>query len=172
MVWTYAEGVNVVVGLVGPGVTLPLRHRVLRPHKPVETVLLPGEHGPGATHVAAQLPGGEVVGSAVLLREGFGLMPDRSDAWRLRGMATDERMRGQGIGSRVLGYVIGYVGRNGGGVLWCHARVPARRFYQRAGFSAVGDQWDDPHFGPHVVMWREVAAHTRAAGEYDASLQC
>ena len=156
MVWTYARGVNVVVELVDPELTLPLRQRVLRPRLPVQTALLPGEREPDAAHVAARLPDGEVVASAVLLREGFALIPDRADAWRLRGMATEERMRDQGIGGRVLGYVINHVAGHGGGVLWCHARVPARRFYQRAGFASIGAEWADPHFGPHVAMWREV----------------
>jgi predicted GNAT family N-acyltransferase len=109
-------------------------------------------------HLAALDPGGEVVGTAVLLPERFERMPDRADAWRLRGMATEARLRGQGVGSQLVRRVIEQVAARGGGLLWCYARVPAQAFYERAGFTAVGDRWEEPHLGPHVAMWREVSA--------------
>ena len=42
----------------------------------------------------------------------------------------------------------------GGELVWCNARTPARRFYERAGFVAHGDEWDEPEIGPHVAMSR------------------
>jgi hypothetical protein len=36
----------------------------------------------------------------------------------------------------------------GGTVVWC-SRTPARRFYERAGFAAHGEEWVDPEIGPH-----------------------
>jgi predicted GNAT family N-acyltransferase len=149
--------VDVRVETVPPEVTLPLRHRVLRPHLSLaEMQPLAGERNPGVVHLAARTPDGAVVGTAVLVPEPFARMPDRAGAWRLRGMATEEGLRGRGIGERVLAEAIGQVARHGGGLLWCNARVPARRFYERAGFTAVGAVWDEPPIGPHVVMWREV----------------
>jgi len=136
--------------------TYPLRQRVLRPHQRVEDVVIPGESGPGVAHIAAVTLDGEVVGTAVLLRQAFAPMPDRDPAWRLRGMATDPGRQGHGIGGRVLRHAIAYVSLHGGGLLWCHARVPARRFYERAGFTAIGEEWVEPELGPHVAMWRDV----------------
>jgi predicted GNAT family N-acyltransferase len=149
--------VDVKVETVPPEVTLPLRWRVLRSHlSPAQMVPWPGERDPGTVHLAARTQDGDVVGTAVLVPDRFALMPDRTDAWRLRGMATDDGRRGQGIGAAVLGQAIRHVAERGGGLLWCNARVPARRFYERAGFAAVGAEWDEPQIGPHVVMWREV----------------
>jgi predicted GNAT family N-acyltransferase len=48
------------------------------------------------------------------------------------------------------------VAERGGGLVWCHARTPARRFYERAGFTAVGAEWVEPPIGPHITMWRAV----------------
>jgi predicted GNAT family N-acyltransferase len=150
--------VEVRVERVEPEVTLPLRWRVLRPHlDPAEMAPWPGEHDPGTVHLAARTPDGDVVGTAVVTPDRFELMPGRTDAWRLRGMATADGLRGRGIGEAVLGQAIRQVAEHGGGLLWCNARVPARRFYERAGFTAVGAEWDEPLIGPHVVMWREVA---------------
>lgn len=146
---------DVLVAIVRPELTLPLRQRVLRPHQELRDAVLPGENAPDAAHLAA-FADGRLVGAAVLLRERFPLMPEWADAWRLRGMATDDELRGQGIGGQVLQHVIHHVARGGGGLLWCHARLPAQRFYERNGFATIGAPWIDPHTGPHSAMWREV----------------
>jgi GNAT superfamily N-acetyltransferase len=148
--------VDLRVETVPAKLTYALRQRVLRPHQRVDEVATPGEAGPDVTHIAALTPDGEVVGTAVLIREPFRLMPNRDPAWRLRGMATDPARQGHGIGGRVLRHAIGCVSLRGGGLLWCQARVPARRFYERAGFAAVGDEWVELDLGPHVAMWRDV----------------
>ena len=144
------------VELVPAESTLPLRQRVLRPHQRVEDVVVPGEREPGAAHVAALTGDGAVVATAVLVREPFAGAPDRTDVWRLRGMATADSLRGQGVGGRVMRYALGQVALHGGGLVWASVRVPARRFYEREGFAGVGDVWTDPATGPHVTMWREV----------------
>ena len=148
---------EVRVERVAAETTFPLRWRVLRPHLPrPEQTVLPGERAAGAVHLAALTADGEVVATAVLVRETFACWPERTEAWRLRGMATEERLRSQGIGGRLLRRAIEHVTDAGGGLLWCHARVPAQAFYERAGFTAVGEAWEEPHLGPHVAMWLEV----------------
>ena len=150
---------EIKVEAVAPEVTYPLRHRVLRPYLTFEEMKpQAGELDPGAVHLAAVTPDGEVVGTAVLFREPFAHLPGRVDAWRLRGVAVADGLRGHGIGAEILARVLGHVAEQGGGLLWCNARVPARRFYERAGFSVVGDEWEAPHTGPHVTMWRAVTA--------------
>jgi predicted GNAT family N-acyltransferase len=54
--------------------------------------------------------------------------------------------------------VLVYVARQGGGLLWCNARISARSFYERAGFVTRGDVWDDPNLGPHVKMELQVGS--------------
>jgi predicted GNAT family N-acyltransferase len=70
-------------------------------------------------------------------------------------MATRADLRGTGIGAQVLEACVRHVGARGGGFLWCNARVPARRFYSRAGFSEWGIEFESQGV-PHVVMWRMV----------------
>jgi predicted GNAT family N-acyltransferase len=36
--------------------------------------------------------------------------------------------------------------------VWCNARTPARGFYERAGFAAVGEEFALPDIGPHFLM--------------------
>jgi predicted GNAT family N-acyltransferase len=73
-------------------------------------------------------------------------------------MATAEDRRSTGIGAALLDAALAHVVAEGGTLVWCHARTPAGRFYERAGFAAHGDEWVDPEIGPHVAMWLEVGA--------------
>lgn len=135
---------------VTPEETAELRRQVLRGGRPVA---LPGDTEP-AFHVGV-FEGGELVGTGNVRVEPAPWAPDRP-AWRLRGMATAPSHRGQGVGAVVLGALMAHARAHGGGLLWCHARTPARTFYERAGLVTRGEPWVDPEIGPHVVMWRDL----------------
>jgi GNAT superfamily N-acetyltransferase len=126
----------------------------LRPHE-ITDALSTAPGASEAVHFAA-LEDGIVVGTAVVWREAAPWDPADERSWRLRGMATDEAKRRQGIGADLLRTVLDYVELQGGRRLWCGARTPARSFYERAGFVSRGDVWDEPHVGPHVMMERPV----------------
>jgi GNAT superfamily N-acetyltransferase len=152
-----AQNGRILVERVPPSVTHPLRRRVLRPGQPAAAARLAADAHPRAAAFAARDDDGSVVGTAIVVPAACPWLPEREDGWRLRGMATEERRRGAGVGSQVLAAVLEHVRAQGGRLVWCHARVPARRFYESAGFVAVGDEWVDPEIGPHIRMWREVA---------------
>jgi predicted GNAT family N-acyltransferase len=152
----YRRRMDVRLEQVPAAATFPLRQRVLRPHERIEQLALPGDDDPEACHIAARTAGREVVGTASVRRELPPWQLSAPQAWRLRGMATSEELRGLGIGARVLDAVLAHVAVHGGGLLWCNARVPAVPFYSRAGFSTCGEPWMDPDIGPHVAMWRQV----------------
>ena len=136
--------------------TYPLRRRVLRPHQTVDEMRLPGDDDASTGTYAAMTADGAVVATATVRPEPCPWWPERAEAWRLRGMATEPSLRGQGLGAQVLAAVVAHVARHGGRLLWCHARIPARAFYERAGFVPYGEEWDEPLIGPHVRMWRDV----------------
>lgn len=149
--------------------TFPLRQKVLRPHQAIAEMGLFDDDDPDTGVFAAVEPAtSEVVVTATVSREpppqdlaqlaapGQGNLSDRPAPWRLRGMATREDLRGAGLGTRVLADCIEHVCEHGGGFLWCWARTPASKFYERAGFVAHGEAFEDPDIGPHVLMWRRV----------------
>lgn len=147
---------DVEVRRVAAEVTFELRQRVLRPHQTVADMALPGDDDADTGHFAALTPTGQVVGTASVRREPPPWDVDASPAWRLRGMATEEEWRGRGVGAGVLAAVVHHIAAHGGGLLWCNARTPAVRFYRRAGFTTIGEPWEDPLIGPHVAMQRQV----------------
>lgn len=141
---------------VPPAETYGLRGRVLRPGAPAERVRLDADGHPDTAAFAALDAAGTIVGTGIVYPEPCRWAPDRPRAWRLRGMATAEDRRSAGVGGRVLDAILSHVAAQGGAFVWCNARVPARRFYERAGFVAHGDEWIDPEIGPHVAMWRGI----------------
>lgn len=136
---------------VAAGETRSLRQTVLRPSQPFEATTYPGDHDPETRHLGA-FAAERLVGVASLYRE------ERSDAdrhgneWRLRGMAIAPDVRGRGAGRALLAACVAHVAANGGGLLWCNARTQAVGFYAAAGLGVVGDEFDVPGIGPHVVM--------------------
>lgn len=119
-----------------------------------------GSSRPGAVAMGAVLADGEVVGTAAVAPEDppelLGQVTVERPAWRLRSMATKPELRGEGIGGLVLEAAVQHVVEQGGALVWCNARTPARRFYERFGFTAVGEEWVEPDIGPHVLMYRVV----------------
>lgn len=141
----------------------PLRTHVLRPDWPADRLLaLDADALAGTVHVTAERDGAVVgVGTVYAVApndDQRGILPDEAFApdvgWQLRGMATADAARGQGVGAAVLAECVRAVRDGGGDVLWCHARLAAVRFYEREGLAAVGDVFDIAGIGPHVVMWR------------------
>ena len=147
-------GGPLVVAFVPAAVNRPLRREVLRPHLGPEAAVYPGDDDPRAGHVAAT-EGGIVLAVGSVLPEAPGWAPA---GWRVRGMATVARRRGEGIAGAVLALLLAHVTTHGGDLVWCNARIPARRLYERAGFEGRGEVFDLPGIGPHVVMWRAVPA--------------
>jgi len=99
---------------------------------------------------------GTVLSVGTVLCEAPPWEPDRSDGWRVRGMATRPDARRRGFGGLVLDALMDHTAARGGGLVWCNARVAARRLYVRAGFVTRGPVFDLPGIGPHSQMWRTV----------------
>lgn len=139
--------------------TLALRRAVLGAPGDPEPLELAGDADPTTVSFAALDPEGEVVSVVRVSAEPPPFMPEHATAptWRIRGMATRADARNRGIGSAVLGAALAYVASQGGGLVWCNARIPALSLYRRAGFATFGEPWSDPTRGPHVAMWLAVA---------------
>jgi predicted GNAT family N-acyltransferase len=165
--------VDVLVERAPAADTYELRREVLRPHQTIEQMVTPSDEDAGtAYYVARDAGSGAVVSTASVRPESAPWQPEpgapggpgaaggasAGQAWRLRGMATSESARGQGLGGLVLDATVVHVAAAGGGLLWCSARIRAVPFYERAGFTQLGPVFEEPDIGPHVHMWRAVEA--------------
>jgi GNAT superfamily N-acetyltransferase len=135
----------------------PLRHAVLRPGRPVTASVYASDDG--AVHVGAWEQSGDgdtLVGCATVFPDPWKGLDDvlaEPRAWRLRGMAVDPSRQRGGIGRAVLGEAVTAAVEAGAPLLWANARTAALRFYDSAGFRAVGDEFVTPDTGvPHFAI--------------------
>jgi GNAT superfamily N-acetyltransferase len=74
--------------------------------------------------------------------------------WRIRGMATEPSVQGQGAGGAVLEALLAWGAAEGVPLFWCNARERAISFYQNHGFTVVSELFEIAGVGPHRVMKR------------------
>jgi predicted GNAT family N-acyltransferase len=100
-----------------------------------------------AVHAVARDERGRVVATGrLLVRDG------RAVVGR---MAVDAVARGRGHGAAVLAELHRQAARLGLGEVELHAQLAARGFYERAGYTAVGDVYEEAGI-PHVTMVRRL----------------
>jgi len=132
--------------------THALRAQELRQGRPLE---MDGDDAPYALHLAARLDGDEIVGVVRFHPRDCPWRPGEG-SWQLRGMATDPRVRGLGVGRALVAAGLSRVVAGGGDLVWCDARQAAVGFYARIGFTAVTDPYDLRPVGLHTGMLIEL----------------
>ena len=139
------------IALLPSTATWPLRHLVLRPGRPLAACHWEGDDLPTTHHFGIK-DGEDIVGIGSLFERACDIAPGPG-AWQLRGMATHPSRRNEGLGGRLLGYMLEYC-RNtlGGRIMWCNARSPAVPFYRHHGFETVGQEFTIELIGPHYRM--------------------
>lgn len=132
-----------------------LRHQLLRPGRPADELVFPGDDEADSMHLGA-FEEERLVGIATVIREP---PPGEGDdrAWRVRGMATLPEVRGRGYGGLLLERCVEHAVNHGGRILWCNARAGAVGFYRRYSFVTRGDVFDIPDLGPHYLMSRSLS---------------
>lgn len=164
-------GIEYTVQRVPVERTRALRRAVLRPYLPADDpFVMPDDHLPTTIAFGAVTQAGELIGTARIAPEAPPFDAAAQRSWRLRGMATSPELRNMGVGSALLAGVVAYISQDGGGILWCNARVSARRLYERGGMRQWGDVWEAAQIGPHIVMWREISPDAAARGRGAAAV--
>ncbi|TFF35086.1 GNAT family N-acetyltransferase [Mucilaginibacter psychrotolerans] len=63
----------------------------------------------------------------------------REDGWQFRKFAVIAELQGKGVGGQLLDYITEFARQENGRRLWCNARFPAIGFYNKFGFTAIGE---------------------------------
>jgi GNAT superfamily N-acetyltransferase len=140
------------VRMISSAETLPLRSVVLRPGRPLEAARFPGDDAAGTAHFGAFRDGKLLSIASLFPAE----LPEKTGltAFQLRGMATDEQARNQGLGRALVLACLEHARAQQAKLLWCNARIVALDFYRKLGFATIGPEFDIPDVGPHFRMWR------------------
>ena len=134
--------------------TYPVRQPVLRPGKPIESCIFPGDDLPSTTHFGV-FDNNRLVGIASLF---LSASPDieGSMQYQLRGMAVLATHQKKGLGDMLLAAAEKHAVNLNADVIWFNAREVAVGFYKKAGYEIAGDIFTIPDVGPHYVMFKYI----------------
>jgi predicted GNAT family N-acyltransferase len=142
----------VIADVAGPADwpdVVALRTRVFVEEQGVPPEIEQDDRDATAVHVLSRDAAGRVVATGRLLVDG-----ERASIGR---MAADRAVRGQGHGAAVLAELHRQAVLRGVREVELHAQVTARRFYERAGYAAVGEEYLEAGIA-HVTMVRSLRA--------------
>lgn len=107
---------------------LPIRHVVLWPDKPFEFVKVEGDEA--GVHFGLY-QNAQLVTIISLFGEGKSI--------RFRKFATLPEFRNQGLGKKMILFIMDYAAEAGFERIWCDARADALNFYERVGFEKFSE---------------------------------
>jgi predicted GNAT family N-acyltransferase len=90
------------------------------------------------------------------------LCPVRDGEVRMRQVAVVAEVQGQGIGTALVKYSEALARKLGYRRMSLHARASAVRFYEKLGYSKIGEQFDEVTI-PHWAMERLLTEANRAS---------
>ncbi|KHE70569.1 GNAT family N-acetyltransferase [Halobacillus sp. BBL2006] len=137
--------------------TISLRHQILRSNQPREACQYPKDGEANSFHLGA-FHGDTLISIASFYHEKTEKL-ETEHQYRLRGMATLLEWRGMGAGTLLIKEAEAILKKRNAKVLWCNARTSARGYYDRLHFHQVGEVFDLPPIGPHVVLYKEIEKH-------------
>lgn len=134
--------------------TYPIRQQMLRPDSPIERCKFARDEEDQTFHLGAFMDN-KLVSVASFY---FEKHPDLEEPFqfRLRGMATLPDYQHKGLSTELLKMAFPIIKQNFCHLVWCNARVTAVEFYQKVGFEKVGEEFDIPGIGPHLLMFKSL----------------
>ncbi len=132
-----------------------LRHEVLWPHldSEAECTIDPDEEE--TTFHMGAIKDNETVGTSTFIVDINDAFEEKNQ-YRLRAMATSKKVRGLGVGAKLVAKGIEELKGRRVKLVWCDARLVATGFYEKMGFKVKGEIYDVPKIGPHKLMYKEL----------------
>ncbi len=143
------------VGIIPSKETYPLRLEVLWPHKnSLNECGLEIDDLQSTFHVGAY-KNEELVSIGTFLLQNNEKFKELKQ-YRLRAMATSPTVRGENFGKKVIDFALEELKNRKVELLWCDAREVALGFYEKMGFTLVGDFYEIPIIGKHKLMYKKI----------------
>ncbi len=134
--------------------TRSIRHQVLRPDLGIDSCVFPHDDDDQTFHLGAFIDN-KLVSIASFYFEVNETFDDENQ-YRLRGMATLPEFRQKGLSSELLKMAFPIIKQNFCTLLWCNARTSASGYYHKVGFEKIGEEFDIPEIGPHILMYKPI----------------
>ena len=134
---------------------MQLRVAVLRKGTPATDCNYPEDAYPDVVHFAIFHEGIAIATSSWFMKE----CPEKPGitAMQLKGMAVDDILQTSGFGRQLIDAGVSLAKERNALLVWARARDSAIGFYEKCGFTVVGDGFiDGPTDMPHHIVVREI----------------
>ncbi|GAA4886333.1 GNAT family N-acetyltransferase [Flaviramulus aquimarinus] len=131
-----------------------VRHPVLREGKPIESCVFDGDDFETTIHLGLYYKT-KLVGVCSFLKNNHDAISETAQ-YQLRGMAVLEKYQGKGLGNSILDYGENLLKKKDSQIIWCNAREVAVYFYQKCGYSIIGQPFNIKYIGMHYIMQKKI----------------
>jgi GNAT superfamily N-acetyltransferase len=143
------------IRLISSAEAIPLRKKILRPEESTNAgVMYAGDDLSNTFHFGLFIDK-KLCGVSSWLHEPFADFPAQNP-YRLRGMAVESDLQGQGLGLKLLDHGVEFLNQKNCDLIWFNARENAFSFYGKLGFVTHGPMFDIKGAGPHKVMYKRL----------------
>ncbi len=131
-----------------------IRHPVLRAGKSITSCHFDGDEFKTTTHFGYFIDD-KLVGVASVF-ENKSIFFDDEHSYQIRGMAILEKYQNRGLGRILMRYCEKYVQNDSEKLIWFNARINAVKFYEKLGYSIIGNVLEIKEAGTHLVMYKQL----------------
>jgi len=132
--------------------TYLVRQPILRPEGTVEDCIFQGDDDKLTAHFGAY-KNDELVGIISIYDVHAKNKPmDKKRGFQIRGMATLDAVRGEGLGALLLERAEQFAMDNGADYIWANARTGALGFYEKASYKLHSEEFMVEGVGLHYVI--------------------
>ncbi len=126
----------------------PLRHKMLRKGKPLETCHFDGDNSKGTFHLGALIDK-EIIGIISIYDKELSQFKISKGA-QFRGIAVASKYQRKGVASKLINYAQKEtIKRINPKYIWLNGRISASNLYLDRGFKPIGDRFEINTIGIH-----------------------
>ena len=126
----------------------PLRHKMLRKGKPLETCHFDGDNSKGTFHLGALIDK-EIIGIISVYEKDLTQFKNSKGA-QFRGIAVASKHQRKGVASKLINYAQRETKKKiNPKYIWLNGRISANNLYLNRGFKPIGDRFEINTIGIH-----------------------
>jgi GNAT superfamily N-acetyltransferase len=142
-----------IIKKIASTATFLVRHPVLRAGKPIESCIFDGDDLETTLHFGLYLAQ-ELVGIISLFKKSNSIFKEENQ-YQIRGMAVLQNQQKKDFGKALILYSEAYCKNQNVNLIWFNARVEAVGFYEKMGYQKIGNTFEIPDVGVHILMFKK-----------------
>ncbi|MBX9808145.1 MAG: GNAT family N-acetyltransferase [Flavobacteriaceae bacterium] len=142
-----------IIKKIASTATFLVRHPVLRAGKPIGSCVFDGDDLETTLHFGLYLAQ-ELVGIISLFKKSNPIFKEQNQ-YQIRGMAVLQNQQKKDFGKALVLHSEAYCKNQNVELIWFNARVEAVGFYEKMGYQNIGNTFEIPDVGVHILMFKK-----------------